>query len=240
MIRLESRVCVMVANGWNRGSDPFQALVSHHCRTQVCASALFMADLTKLYSLMVLVNMVSHLCISISLNALVVSQAFSVSVSVIYRCVHTESVMMWSTLPCHWSARLTPFKAVSSSARFMSCIIFWLKPPSIFHDGTVSFKGNYHGKWANSEFIPIDAPISSYWIIPSHSIHGFGQHTSQGSILYFSVPCWWHRGCMSFYSRHWESGPPDLQKRGSDEWWQMEPWSVTSSPPTIVSVTADV
>ena len=123
---------------------------------------------------------------------------------------------MWSTLGCHWSARLTPFKVASSSARFMSCIIFLPKLTSIFHDGTINLKGNSHGQWAgihpNGEFILVDAPISSHWIIPSHSTHGFGQHASQGSIWHFIVPSWHHGGCMSFYSRHHHSEPPAYGK----------------------------
>ena len=54
----------------------------------------------------------------------------------------------------------------------------------------------------NGEFIPVDAPIFSYWIIRSHSSHGFSQHTSQGSISHFIVPSWRHRGCTSFYGHH--------------------------------------
>ena len=36
----------------------------------------------------------------------------------------TESVTMWSTLTCHWSTRLTPFKVASISARFMCLASF--------------------------------------------------------------------------------------------------------------------
>ena len=124
MIHSESSLCAMAAHGCCRGSDPFRALVSHHCGTWVSESALFMTDLisatstTKLYFLVVLANVASGLHISISLDALVVSRAFPVSVSVIHWCVHTETVTMWSPLACNGSARLTPFKETSSSARF--------------------------------------------------------------------------------------------------------------------------
>ena len=121
----------MMAHGCCRGSDSFRILISHRCGTQVSLSALFMAYLisamstTKLYSLMVSASMVSCLHISISLDALVVSQAFLVSASVPHQCVHTVSVTMWSTLGCHWSAGWNPFKFASNSARFLYLASFF-------------------------------------------------------------------------------------------------------------------
>ena len=46
---------------------------------------------------------------------------------------------------------------------------------------------------------------SSYWIIPSHSGHSFGQHASQSSITHFTVPSQEHRGCTSFHRHHCHS-----------------------------------
>ena len=107
------------------GSPPSFARSSHLRGTLVRRPVQFRQDCTsatstvRLYSLMVSTRVASHLRISISHDAFVVSRAFPLKASVIHRCTHAESVTMCRTLACHWSARLTPFKVASSSARFM-------------------------------------------------------------------------------------------------------------------------
>ena len=100
-------------HGSCRGLDYFRAAFNQRCVTRVNESTLLTADLinvtsTDLYSLIVLVSMARHLCINISLDALVVSRALPVS----------ESDTMCSAVACHWSARLIPFRVATSSARF--------------------------------------------------------------------------------------------------------------------------
>ena len=67
---------------------------------------------------------------------------------------------------------------------------------------------------------------------PSHSSHGFGQHTSQSSISHFIVPSWRHRGCTSFYSHHRHSELAaygkvthqfSIHRKGAPVRWQVEP-----------------
>ena len=97
-------------HGRCRGLDSFRAAVNQCCGTQVNASFLLTANLTnttsmdRLYSLIVSVSVVSHLCINISLDALVVSCALPVSASDIQHWVHAESVTRCSTIACNWSA----------------------------------------------------------------------------------------------------------------------------------------
>ena len=78
----------------------------------------------RLYFLIVSVDVVSRLHINVSVDALVVSCALPVSASDIQHWVHAESVMMCSTVACHWSTRLIPFRVVSSLARFICHISF--------------------------------------------------------------------------------------------------------------------
>ena len=61
----------------------------------------------------------SRRLISISPAALVFTRGFPVKVSEIHRCTHAESVTKCNTVASHWRAKLTPLKAVSSSARLM-------------------------------------------------------------------------------------------------------------------------
>ena len=71
-----------------------------------------------IHSLTVSTRVASRLRISISLDAFVISHAFPLKASVIHRCMYAESVTMCRILACHWSARLTPLRVASSSARF--------------------------------------------------------------------------------------------------------------------------
>ena len=77
-----------------------------------------------LYSLIVSVSVVICLHISTLLDALVVSCALPVSTSDKQWWVLAEFVTVCSTVACHWSARLIPFRVVSSTARFICCASF--------------------------------------------------------------------------------------------------------------------
>ena len=74
------------------------------------------------------------------------------------------------SLACHWSTMLTLFKVASSSAKFMCLESF-----SSQNQQASSMMAPLVSRATPmaSELIPIDAPISSYWIILSYSGHGF-------------------------------------------------------------------
>lgn len=107
----------------------FMAL-NHFCGTLVSSLALFCSDLTRVKTLVSPYPSIncksvwSLLLISISAATFVCTFAFPVKLFLSQWYVHNESVFRWSTLACHWRARLMPFNTVSSFAKLMCWELF--------------------------------------------------------------------------------------------------------------------
>ena len=97
-----------------------------------------MISIERLHSFTRKVSVSSHCLMNTSLTALVFNQDFPIRAWVTQWYMQRESVFTCNTIPCHFSARLTPLSMASSLA--MLCVFYCPQPACNLNDGSLRIK----------------------------------------------------------------------------------------------------